>query len=364
MISFSILACVFSIHSAKQETNQRPVEATSSSDTKSKKRTRLNSKEVVTAVTPTQLQQPQYACQPFIANRLNNQDRNTMNLFVRKIDFTRDGIALFLNHTFNNKTYGSEFLPYSMTHLIQFLDFSHATNQSPEFMEGAFRLFTQKMKSSPCVTAPAVERFLTQAHPYLEKHIAAQQFSVWQEFKHTLSESFRTKFSSAKQDPLGFFEHLSKHLASQVSIHITVPTRVRATVLRFLVSSSDKLIWCPSDQLATWNSFKKIGDYFYALHTKNVIPDELDANELSWSLVERYCYFLKLAGTQLSLETCASIKKDLTETAIPWLDTKEQEAMLETKRERLTLALMETEARIQAQKQGVFTDVIAFNRQG
>lgn len=367
MISFSILACVFYIHSSKQETNQRPIDITTIDDTKiakQKKRTRLNSKEKIDTqlpeMQPTQLIS-HVTQQPFLANPLTNQERTTMNLFVRKIDFSREGISLFLNQSFNNKTYSTEFLPYSMTHLVQFLDFAHSTQQSPEFMEGAFRLFTQKLKASPCVTAPALDRFLTQAHPYLEKHLAEKPFSLWQEFKHTLSEGFRTKFGAAKNDPLGFFEHLSKDMASQVSTYITIPTRVRTTVFRFLVCNADKLIWCPTDQVETWHLFKKIGDKCYNLHTKKVIPDELDANELSWTLIERYCHFLKLAGTQLTLETCSAIKKDLSENPIVWLDTKEQETLLQTKRERLTLALMETEARIHAKEHGVMTDLIHFN---
>ena len=134
------------------------------------------------------------------------------------------------------------------------------------------------------------------------------------------------------------------------------PERVRATCMRFLSCTTDKIIWSPSDQAETWRSFKKIGDNFHALHLKKVIPDELDANELYWSLIERYCHFLKLTGTRLSLDTCKIIKQDLADRTIPWLLQKEQESVLETKMDRLTVAVLETEAKIHAHSQGIITD--------
>lgn len=371
----SLLACIFSIHSAKPETYQRhsstPTSQTpSSADEKKRNKKRLSGRkspqsEEAPQFIPTPPQNikahPTVTVQPLFANRLNAEQKR-INLFVTKIDFSRDGVSLFLNHTFNNKEYGSEFLPYSMTHLAQFLEFAHVHQQSPEFIEGAFRLFTQRYKGAPFVTAPALERFLEKASPYLEEHLAAKQYSMWHSFKQTLSQSFREKFLLAKQDPLGFFEYVSKDLASQVTNHITTPTRVRATLLRFLTHTTDKVIWAPSDQEYSWQSFKKLGEAFHNLHTKQVIPDALDANELYWGLVERYCYFLKLAGTQLNLETCKAIKKDLMENSPLWLRHREQETVLETKMERLMVTIMETEAKLHAKDHGIITDILPHQR--
>ncbi len=371
----SLLACIFSIHSAKPETNQRhssePADQTnSSSDEKKRSKKRLSGRKpsqqkeapqfIATPPTATEAQ-PNVTIQPLFANRLNREQKR-INLFVTKIDFSRDGVSLFLNHTFNNKEYGSEFLPYSMTHLVQFLEFAHVHQQSPEFIEGALRLFIQKYKGAPFVTAPALERFLEKASPYFEQHLATTQYSMWQSFKQTLSQTFREKFLLAKQDPLGFFEYVSKDLAAQVTNQITTPTRVRATLLRLLTHTTDKVIWSPSDQEYTWQSFKKLGEAFHILHTKQVIPDELDANELYWGLVERYCYFLKLAGTQLNLETCKVIKKDLMENSPIWLRHKEQETVLETKMERLMVTIMETEAKLHAKDHGIITDILPHQR--
>ncbi len=364
-LSLAILACIFFSHSAKPVTTQRPDSNQPAEsiiirkEHKTGKKQTTHAQESTTKFVLLDPKAPTITSQPFtepvFANRFNKQ-KNKINLFITKIDFTRDGVSLFLNQTFNNRDYGSEFLPYSLSHLTQFLDFAHANKQSPEFIEGALRLFNQKIKNAPFLTAASLERFLDKVHPHFEAHLAVTPFSLWQESKHLLSQAFREKFSFAQQDPLGFFEYVSKNLAHEVQINMITPERVRATCMRFLSCTTDKIIWAPSDQAETWRSFKKIGNHFHTLHLKKVIPDEFDANELYWSLIERYCHFLKLTGTRLSLDTCKTIKQDLAEKSIPWLLQKEQESVLETKMDRLTLTVLETEAKIQAHLQGIITD--------
>ncbi len=366
-----ISACIFFSHSAKPESNQRPTVSPTQEQTAPRKERRAGKKKIqqqeervptFTVLEPKGPALPQPALAPsFFANPLP-QEKKRVSLFVTKIDFSRDGVSLFLNQTFNNRDYGTEFLPYSLSHLSQFLEFAHDNKQSPEFIEGTLRLFNQKVKSAPFIAAPALERFLDKASPRFTQHLAVVPFSFWQESKHFLSQAFREKFSFAQNDPLGFFEYVSKNLAREVDIHITTPERVRATCMRFLTCTTDKIIWAPSDQVQTWHSFKKLGNAFQDLHQTKVIPDDLDVNELYWSLVERYCYFLKLTGTRLSLETCSAIKQDLADRSIPWLLHKEQESVLETKMERLMVAVLETEAKIHAGTQGVITDTLAIQR--
>lgn len=344
----SFLLFITSIHSAKPKTNQRRPPFTHDQTTTQPQKKSLN---------PLPLPaMPTHHAQPFGNNYLDKENRKFINLFVTKIDFNKEGVSLFLHHTLNNKEYSAEFLPYSLTHLTQFLEFAHHYKQSPEFIEGAFRLFHQKSKGAPFITAYSLERFLDKTTPYLEQSLTTNQ-SLWKSFKNTLSQTFREKFSYAQQDPLGFFEYVSKNLESQVTHQIITPLRVRGIFLRFLTHTTDKLLWSAQDQELTWESFKKLGNIFHQLHTKGVIPDPLDANELYWSLVERYCYFLKLTGTQLSLDACKMIKRDLLHEPLVWMHQKEQESMLETKIERILTALLETEAKIHAKQQGIVTDI-------
>ncbi len=279
-----------------------------------------------------------------------------VSFFCYPLVFTSDGIASFFNHSFNREEYGKEFLPHNLSHLSQIICHGQTAGLSKEFTEGAIRLFHQKLKMCPYISAPAVEKFLDQTAPYLELQLAKREFSLWGEIKDTLVDRFKSQFSFLQDDPLGFFEHVSKELDEKITTNIISPERARATLVKFLNSGLDKIIWSPDDQERTWESFKKLGGSLEYLHKTRVIPDPLDVNDLYWSLVERYCYFLELVGTQLNLETCQRIKKDIAEKNISWLLTSEQEKGITTKLEKIAHAVMETEARILAKNNGIFTE--------
>ncbi len=359
-----LIICTSSIHSAKQETNQPSTQSAPEKEQRkrnSRRRGRKNQEPVKTqqpAQRPEEyLSIPRDTINPIVITNRFIEDKK-LSIFFTNIEFTHSGITAFFNHTFNRKDYGTEFLPHNFSHLTQFIEYAQQAKQSKEFTEGVLRLFNQKLKISPYVSAPAFDRMLTQTAPYFEHQLAQQKFSLWQEIKDSLMDTFKTRFSFLQENPLGFFEDISKEIAEKVTVQMTTPDRVRFTLLRLLTSSCDKLIWSPHDQEKTWESFKSIGATIEQLHKKKVIPDELDANDLYWSLVERYAYFMDLVGSDLSLATCLKIRADIQEHAISWLEAPEQEAALQTKIERLAEAVIQTETKIRARQQGLITDGI------
>lgn len=270
----------------------------------------------------------------------------SVSLIPPTVVFSTKGISDFFSQTFNRTEYGTDFLPHNLSHMIQFLRYAASTNQPLEFSEGVVRLFNQKIKSSSYISAPALERFLTQVTPVIEFQFAQKPYNIWQEFKSTLWTTFKKNFTFLQRHPDGFFEELSKQLERQVEANVISPERARSTLVRFCCASLDKTIWCAQDQEESWHCFKKLGSLIHTLHTKKIVPDELDVNDMYWSLIERYCFFLQLSGSQLSLKTCELMKQDLTAESIPWLRHKEQEVHTQTKTERLATAALETEARI------------------
>jgi hypothetical protein len=231
-------------------------------------------------------------------------------------------------------------------------------NQPQEFYDGILRLFNQKLKACPYVSAHAIERLLERSTPHLSQVFPPEPLSLWKEVKKTLWQGFRNQFSFLTSNPMGFFEDISDQIIAKVKIHSTTPDRLRSMLVRFLGTSLDKTIWSPDDQEQTWESFKKIGMKISELHDKNVIVDEYDLNDLYWSLLERYCHFLDLTGSKLSLATCDRIKNDLVQKNIPWLELEEQEEEIESKMERLSHAIIETEAKIRIRKEGILTDIM------
>lgn len=355
-----LLIYTVSIHSVKEQSNQSSKEKETKRRGRKRRRKKKEPEKVVVAQTKQEVSEylsvPNATVTPIRVAQRNEDEEKKLNLFFNRIDFTHKGISSFFAHTFNRREYGTDFLPHNFTHLAQFMEYSQQANQPPEFTEGVLRLFNQKLKMSSYVSAPAFERLLMQTAPYFEYQIAQKDTPLWQTLKGHITQSFKNKFSLLQQQPLTFFEDLSKNLETTITTQNTTPERVRFTLLRLLTSTCDKVVWSPVDQTQTWASFKAIGSSFERLHQKKVIPDELDANDLYWSLVERYAYFMELVGSQLSLETCEKIKQDLRERKIAWLETPEQEAGLQTKLERLAQVIMETETKIRANKHGLITD--------
>ncbi len=281
-------------------------------------------------------------------------------MFLQKIDFNQSGIKTFFSHTFNRADYGSTFLPHNFFHLTQFLEYGRRTKQPHDFYDEVVRLFGQKLKSASFVNSAAFEVLLLNLNFSLPSLFPQEKVSFWQRVNDILWESFKNNFSFLKRDPLSFFETISKEIVQTVKQEVTTPDRLRGVITRFIGTGIDKLAWCPDDQLATWKSFKTIANRLALLYEKNVITDPRDLNELYWGLIERYCYFLELTASHLSLDTCLAIRADLNTTSLALFAMEEQEEGIETKKERFIQALIETEARVRMTKEGFLSELLRY----
>lgn len=351
-----------------------PVCASSEEYTKStkKSRRRLNrNKRIEDSAPVLNTQQAEkvetlnQTCKPQILrfdNELPERDK-TLCMFLQQLEFTQTGIATFFAQTFNRREYGTEFLPHNFSHLVQFLEYGQQSKQPHEFFDGVIRLFNTKLKGASFVNCAAFERMNRSIAPILGGLFPQEELSLWKELKRLLWTSFRDHFSFLKRNPMGFFEDISDQIIQKVKVAVTTPDRLRATIVRFLATGIDKLAWSPDDQLQSWYSFNAIGEQLTQLYQLGIVNDSLDLNELYWGLVERYCFFLELAGSALKLETCQTMKNELNNQTLKWLHHEEQEEGLETKQERLMQALIETEAKIRIAKEGILTEILPHRRQ-
>ena len=128
----------------------------------------------------------------------------------------------------------------------------------------------------------------------------------------------------------------------------------RQSIIRFLEIALNKIIWYPSDGQDTWKSVKLFAHQIYKLHQTDII-DEDELDDFYKSLLERFCYYLDMHGSGISLKTLAIIRSDITSKKLHFLELEEQEAYLEPKPERLKRALIIAEAKIHAHAQGIVT---------
>lgn len=291
-------------------------------------------------------------------------------LFCAPIHFTRNGIQYYLQTVFNDPSYVQNFLPYSMSHFTQFLEHAHSTKQTKAFMEYSLRLFCNKIKAAPYISALAFSDMLEKI-PNLLKGYAITTYEeidfscIKNSIKNTLYDMFLNRFALFKQEPEKFLDDLSHDLVKKVETIYALEERIAQErlvqmLLRFLDITTLKLMWTPHDQIYVWDSVKKIANQFADLLNQGIINrDELD--DLYRSLIERFCYFLDLSGSELSTDVIQKMKEDVAASDILLFSLEEQEDLIETRAERMMNALIQTEAKIEAKKYGMITDVLVYD---
>ncbi|MEX0940275.1 MAG: hypothetical protein WDZ41_02865 [Candidatus Babeliales bacterium] len=283
-----------------------------------------------------------------------------LNLFCIPIKFTKSGIKCFLKHTFSRNEY-SEFLSHDFFHLIEFLQYGKDSHQNTIFLQSTIRLFCNKVKGCNYVSADAFSNTIERFPALLETYFVRKPTSIFTEAKNTIKRllysTFLSKFVFFKEDPDNFFDGLSGDIiealnnTSFIQKHID-NEQLRQSVLKFLEITLNKVIWTPLDQEEVWHSVKNISYKLEELEKSNIInQDELD--DLFQSLLCRFIHFLDIAGSDLSTDAIALIKKDIDEGKLLFLTLEEQEEFIEPKIARLKRTLQMVETRIIAQSRGL-----------
>lgn len=288
-------------------------------------------------------------------------------LFCAPIQFSQNGMEYYLKTIFNDKSYVQDFLPYSFTHLIQFLEYGKDSG----FMEHALRLFCNKIKAAHYISASAFSDMLDKA-PLLIKRHALREYDIIHfdyikdSVKNSLYDMFLTKFTLFKQEPELFLDNLSHNLMEKVEKIYSIDDRIAQErliqmLVRFLDIGTLKLMWNPRDQMQVWESVKKISNQFGSILKEDILSHE-DLDDLLRSLTERFCYFLDLTGSGLSIDVIKKIKEEIIDGELLLFSFEEQEGYIETRAERMMQSVLQTEAKIEAKKFGMITDIMVYDK--
>ncbi len=273
---------------------------------------------------------------------------------LRSIDFTRsvfaEGVVPFFTNVFNNPLYAKDFLPNNIHfHLLEFLHQGNALGKDSVYVRSVLRLFYNKLKALPYVNAYSFGELLSQLPDALERHFAIDTQQVLGSLKNIIYEiqyhAFMANFAEFKTKPETFLGNLSQQLENAAEL--------RKLIVLLLETSIDRLIWVPSDQFETWQQVKTISHLLAILHERTIIGDLEDLNSLYVALIERYCYFLDVAGKHIDSETYQKIRLDIQKDQLPLLTLEEQQEYIETKLQRLSRCLFELESKSLACESGI-----------
>jgi hypothetical protein len=128
------------------------------------------------------------------------------------------------------------------------------------------------------------------------------------------------------------------------------------SVVRFLEGAINKLVWSPHDKIDVWKSVKLIANKCELLYYYGIIGNMDDVNQLIWSLLYRFGYFIDCAGSQIKYSFYHTVRGEIKTQNFSFLNISEQEEWLTKKSDYLAKILTEGEIKSHAYDQGIFSD--------
>ncbi len=268
--------------------------------------------------------------------------------------------------------YQQDILPNNFSYLVQLLErtksdqkLHHATepNQAIEYAQNVVSLFSKLLKGSEYVNSYVFSSLIEQIPGLLKQHftgyqlesatklILANDLDMLERLQRTVTSivynKFAHDFATCKSNPEQFLDDLSQKIVSATQQEVS-REQLRQIVIRFLEVGLSKLVWSPRDEEKTWESVKTISHHLATLMEYNIIDDLNDIDELFWTLIHRYRYFLELHSTDMSLSFYQHLKHDIRKQKLLLFDLEEQEAFLQSKANCLLHTVLTQEAKKRA----------------
>jgi hypothetical protein len=249
---------------------------------------------------------------------LTRQEVDLISFFSKPIEFTPEGIQYYFKYVYNHPEYPSH-LPYSLSHMIQFLQYGIESGQNEQFAASVLNMFLQKIKAAPFVEAENFTEFLpkfTRAiKPYLEKKEANFVNEMQVIIKDKLGKIFAQYFSYFQKNPDGFMTSLAEQIAKQTNKSVTQQhvevEHLKKDILRFIELVANKLVWSSQDDIQVWYTCTRLADECQICLDQNVLCNSEDLDDLCWSLVHRFCYFVELSHDSLSKDFFSKVAHDV-----------------------------------------------------
>jgi hypothetical protein len=284
----------------------------------------------------------------------------------------------FITKIYNHKSYAME-LSQNATHVIQFMDFGNELQLGSDAMYVVWRLFYNKMKATEIVDDSVVLNLLDATPKHLERYFAeysdVPEKNDLQFIKKQIESMILGKFTRSvdlfKREPDTFVSHLAQELAQHYDSEISqvrkaaakqeLVERLRHMIIRFYDTTLGKVMWNPQQPEAVWSSFTTMAQGLQRLGEYNIIKHMDDLDDLLWSLTHRFCYFLDLTGASLPLTFYERVERDLAEKSVYFLEFREQDEGVTSKKSTVLDALAQAKTRaIAYEKKGIISAPVMF----
>ncbi|KKP28587.1 MAG: hypothetical protein UR12_C0017G0015 [candidate division TM6 bacterium GW2011_GWF2_30_66] len=295
----------------------------------------------------------------------NDFNRISKNPFV-PIEFTPKGLNSFFENIYNKDWYADEFLPKNFLHMTQFLQYGKNSQQSGAFLKSVLMLFSNKLKAATCINSYAFLELLEIMPELIDQYFKAPEINIFEQNKSLISDlmynNFLNNFNNFTKDPKFFLDNMSDNILASLKtnsyITETIDTHVdiehlRQTICKFLELSIGKLVWAPQDHKNIWNLFYKTSKSIENFSNKKIIDDLDNLNCIYWSLIHRFCDFLKLTGNELPIEFYVNFNNKILSSQLSMFQIDEQEIAITSKETHIIQSLLTAQAKAQAYKKSI-----------
>jgi|GEM_PF-1501577 hypothetical protein len=256
--------------------------------------------------------------------------------------------------------YRQDILPNNFGYLSQLLQHGTNTKQTPEYAQNVLSLFSKLLKGSEYVNSYVFSNLVAGMPDMLKFYLNSYQLEsagtlllsgdldmlerMERTISHLVFNKFTQDFDTCKQSPKLFLDDLSHRVFAATTQEVTMEL-LRQTLVRFLEVGLSKLVWSPHEAEKSWESVKTLSQQLATLMEYNIIGDLNDLDDLYWSLLHRYRYFIELHGSDIDLAFYQKIKADITAKNVMLLELEEQETFIESKASCLLSTVLAQEAK-------------------
>ncbi len=278
-------------------------------------------------------------------NESHQQTGDLPSYFYQPLEYNQKCIRFFLQRIFNHKRYPQDFLALNFFHIRSALGLAQQSEQPRRFMKKVLHLFQPKLQNiyiNPYAFLELITSFPIIIGPFC--NLEEEKQSMIAVLKQVVSQCLLEDFEQLKCNP----EQTLTQLANDIYALIKDDQRdctieqLQHGVYSFLVRGFSSIVWCSDDQQDTWLNIKEIADQLELCAQKNLI-DSAMLEDLLWTLLQRYAYFIQLSGHQLSQEFYDAVHHDLSLNYHILWSLEVREAYITMKQEYLQAVLMEGE---------------------
>lgn len=280
----------------------------------------------------------------------------------------------YIKQVYNQRSYAT-YLSQNGSHIIEFLELGRELNLTPEYMYVGSRLFYNKFKEAEIINDTVILELLPAFSAHLEPYFDQQQPEssgenlefIKRHTEEVILYKFTEHFARFQTQPDSFIDELSHDLATfykqQQDTALQTLTkkeskqetliRLRHMVIRFFELATNRIMWNVTQPESIWPSVKGLAQGLQGLAEHHILDHMDDLDDLLWSLVHRFCYFIELTGGDLPVEFYEKIENDLVNRSVFFLEAKEQDDGIMSKKQVLIEALLKGKARALAVQQGL-----------